>query len=144
MWSSWFESCEVTCARISNLMSHRNSKISGICCSNGIVGTCGNCDLGCGLLNQFAPFPYFPIFSALSKHRLTMIYYVDIWQVSPQLSCGDICQIWTWFKISNLLFWYNEISRNREINERSFSNPFPWLDQYRSNHIHGSSGPMHM
>ena len=43
---------------------------------------------GWGLLSQFPPFRYFPKFPALSKHTLTIKYYVHIWQVSPQLSCG--------------------------------------------------------
>ena len=80
---------------------------------------------GWGLLSQFPPFRYFPKFSALSKHTLTIKYNVHIWQVSPQLSCGDTCQIWTWFEVSNLLFWEIEICRNEEINRRSFSNPHP-------------------
>ena len=33
-------------------------------------------------------FPFFPKFSALSKHTLAIKY-----QVSPQLSCSDICEI---------------------------------------------------
>ena len=50
-------------------------------------------DLGWGLLSQFLPFRCFPNFSALSKHTLTIEYHIYIWQVSPQLSCGDTCQI---------------------------------------------------
>ena len=38
-------------------------------------------------------FPFFPKFSALSKHTLAIKYHVYIWQVSPQLSCSDICEI---------------------------------------------------
>ena len=51
---------------------------------------------GWGLLKQYHPVHYFPKFSALSKHKLCIEYQVDIWQVSPQLSCGDTCPIWTW------------------------------------------------
>ena len=29
---------------------------------------------------------------------------IYIWQVSPQLSCGDTCQIWMWYSISNHRF----------------------------------------
>ena len=82
--------------------------------------------LGWGLLSQFSPFRYFPKFSALSKHTLIIKHNVHIWQVSPQLSCGDTCQIWTPFKVCNLLFWEIEICRNGEINGRCFSNPRPW------------------
>ena len=83
--------------------------------------------LGWGLLRQFPPFRYFPIFSALPKHTLDIEYYVYLWQVSPQLSCGDTCQIWMWFK-SNSYFCKIENFAYGEINERSFSNPQPWSE----------------
>ena len=60
--------------------------------------------LGWGLLSQFSPFRYFPIFSEWSKQWLPVWYQVHIWQVSPQLSCGDTWQIWTWLKLSDLYF----------------------------------------
>ena len=78
-----------------------------------------------GLLSRFPPFRSFPNFSALSKHTLDIEYHVYIWQVSPQLSCGDTCQIWKWFKESNRYFCKIENFANGEINERSFSNPHP-------------------
>ena len=34
---------------------------------------------------------YFPHISSFSKHILSVEYHVYIWQVSPQLSCGDTC-----------------------------------------------------
>ena len=80
---------------------------------------------GWGLLRQFLPFRYFPIFLALSKHTLDIEYYVYIWRVSPQLSCGDTCQIWMWFKESNSYLCKIENFACGEINERSFSNPHP-------------------
>ena len=52
---------------------------------------------GGGLLSKIPPFRYFPKFSVLPKHMLDIEYHVYIWQVSPQLSCGDTCQIWKWF-----------------------------------------------
>ena len=81
--------------------------------------------LGWGLLSRFPPFRYFPNFSALSNHTLDIEYHVYIWQVSPQLSCGDTCQIWKWFKETNRYFWKIEHFAYGEINERSFSNPYP-------------------
>ena len=48
---------------------------------------------GGGLVSQFLPFRYFLIFLSLSKHMLAVEYHVYIWQVSPQLSCSDTCQI---------------------------------------------------
>ena len=80
---------------------------------------------GWGLLSQFPPFRYFPKFSSLSKHTLTVEYRVNIRQVSPQLSCGDTCQIWMWFKESNMYFCEVKNFAYGPINERSFSNPHP-------------------
>ena len=82
---------------------------------------------GWGLLNQFPPFRYFPNFSSLSKHTLAVTYRVYIWQVSPQLSCGDTCQILMWFEESNMYFCKIWNFADGEINERSFSNPNPWV-----------------
>ena len=81
---------------------------------------------GWGLLSQFPPFRYFPNFSALSKQTLAFEYHVYIWQVSPQLSCGDICQILMWFEKSYMYFCHIENFAYGENNERSFSNPHPW------------------
>ena len=81
---------------------------------------------GWGLLNQFSPFRYFPHFPLLSKQTLAIEYRVYIWQVSPQLSCGDTCQIWMWFRESNRYFCKIENFAYGEISERSFSNPHPW------------------
>ena len=98
-----------------------------------VIGRCHHCHrlcnwlvLGWGLLSQFPPFHYFPNCSSLSKHTLAVKYCVYIWQVSPQLSCGDTCQIWMWFEKSNMHFCKIENFAYGEINERSFSNPHPW------------------
>ena len=80
---------------------------------------------GWGLLNQFLPFRYFLKFSTLSKHTLCIEYHVYIWQMSPQPSWGDTCQIWMWFKEPNGYFCEIENFAYGEINERSFSNPHP-------------------
>ena len=64
--------------------------------------------------------PYFPHFPLLSKQTLAIEYHVYIWQVSPQLSCGDTCQIWTWFKESSNYFCKIENFAYGEISERSF------------------------
>ena len=82
--------------------------------------------LGWGLLSQFPPFRYFPNFSESQKHTLAIEYHVYIWQVSPQLSCGDTCQIWMWSKESNRYFCKIENFACGEISERSFSNPHTW------------------
>ena len=88
---------------------------------------------GWGSLSQFPPFRYFPKFSALSKHTLPVEYHVYIWEVSPQPSCGDTCQIWMWFEESNMYFREIENSAYGEINERSFSNPHPRATSYCPN-----------
>ena len=80
---------------------------------------------GWGLLSQFSPFRYFPYFPLLSKQTLAIEYHVYIWQVLPQLSCGDTCQIWMWFRESNKYFRNIENFAYGEISERSFSNPHP-------------------
>ena len=41
-------------------------------------------------------FSYFPIFSGWWKRTLALKYYVCIRQVSPELSCGETCQLWMW------------------------------------------------
>ena len=78
---------------------------------------------GWGLLSQFFPFRYFPHFPLLSKQTLAIEYRVHIWQVWPQLSCGDTCQIWMWFRESNRYFCKIENFAYGEISERRFSNP---------------------
>ena len=88
-------------------------------CANGTI------DQGLGLLSQFSPFRYFPHFPLLSKQTLATEYHVYISQVSPQLGCGDICQIWMWFMESNRYFCKIENFAYGEISERSFSNPHP-------------------
>ena len=35
---------------------------------------------------------------------LDIEYHINIWQVSPQLGCGDTCQIWMWLKESKRYF----------------------------------------
>ena len=49
-------------------------------------------------------FPHFPNFSASPKYMLAIEYHVHIWQVSPQLSCGDTCQLWMWRNESSKYF----------------------------------------
>ena len=74
-------------------------------------------DLGWGLLSRFAPFRYFPNFSTSPKYMSAIEYHVHIWHVLPQLSCGDTCQIWMWFKECNI--YLCKIAYG-EINEWSF------------------------
>ena len=80
---------------------------------------------GLRLLRRFPPFRYFPTFSTSPKYMLAIEYHFHIWQVSPQLRCGDTCQIWMWFEESNMYFCHVENFAYGEFNERSFSNPHP-------------------
>ena len=48
---------------------------------------------GWGLLSQFPLFRYFPYLSGSWKHMLAIEYHLYVWQVSPQLSCGDTCEM---------------------------------------------------
>ena len=80
---------------------------------------------GWGLPSQILPFRYFFNFAALSKHTLAIVYHVYIWQVSPQLSCGDTCQIWMQFEESHMYFCHIENFPYGEINKWSFCNPHP-------------------
>ena len=66
---------------------------------------------------------YFPNFTASFKHTLVVACQVYIWQLSPQLGCGDTSQIWISFNESNIYLWKIENFAYGEINEQSFSNP---------------------
>ena len=48
---------------------------------------------GVGVTKPISSVPLFSEFLEMSKESLAIEYHVYIWQVSPQLSCGDICQI---------------------------------------------------
>ena len=84
---------------------------------------------GVGVTKPISSVPLFSEILVMSEETLAIEYNVYIWQVSPQLSCGDICQIWLWFEKSNMYFCHIEYFAYGEINERSFSNPHPWSDE---------------
>ena len=46
--------------------------------------------------------------------------------MSPQLSCGNTCEIWTWYSIGNQCFDKGEKSGNSRNGGNWFSNPHPW------------------
>ena len=50
------------------------------------------------------------------EHRLDILNSVHICQVSPQLSSGDTCQIWTWYFTGNLCF--DDSKKIRKITKR--------------------------
>ena len=73
---------------------------------------------GWELLHRFPPFHYFPNFSTSPNYMLAIEYHVQIWQVSPQFSCGDICPIWMRFKECNRYFYEIENFAYGEIDEQ--------------------------
>ena len=69
---------------------------------------------GYGLLNLREFSPSFMITEILFT-PLSPKYHILIWQVSPQLSCGDTCQIWMWLNRSNKYFCKREISVTEKL-----------------------------
>ena len=61
----------------------------------------------------------------LSIYILDFEHHVHIRQVPLQLSCGDTCQIWMWFKEYNRYFCKIKNIAYGEITQQSFSNPQP-------------------
>ena len=47
---------------------------------------------GVGVTKPNSSVPLISRFSPLPKHWLPLEYHIHIWQVLPQLSCGDTCQ----------------------------------------------------
>ena len=85
----------------------------------------GQREAGMGVTKPIFSVPLFSTFSAIVKKALAIENRDYIWQVSPQLSCGDTCQIWMWCRESNRYFCKIENFAYGEISERSFSNPHP-------------------
>ena len=66
---------------------------------------------GVGVTKLISYIPLFSeFFSIVKTHDSCWISRsCYIWQVSPQLSCGDTCQIWTWFMEYNGCFYKIDI-----------------------------------
>ena len=47
-------------------------------------------------------------FLFLQKYMLDSLYRIQVWQVSPELSCSNTCQIQTWYAKANMYFGYTE------------------------------------
>ena len=80
---------------------------------------------GVGVTKPISSVPFFPKFSALSKHTLDIGYHVYIWQVSPQLSCGGTCLIWKWFNEYNRYFCQIEILLTAKLTNGALITPTP-------------------
>ena len=81
--------------------------------------------MGWGLLNDFLSVPLSFLFFIIVQNQLPIEYHVHIWQLSPQLSCGDTWQIWMCFQRYKPYFCVNTLFHNGKFSERSFCNPAP-------------------
>ena len=83
------------------------------------------CLPGWGLVSRFPPLHYFPNFSTSPKYMLAIKYHVHIWQVSPQLSCGDTYQIWMWSKNVTGTFARSKILLTEKLTKGALVTPTP-------------------
>ena len=97
-----------------------------------------------GVLNTFLLFLLLLfllafLFSELTKPWLLIDYHILIWQVLPQLSCGNTCQIIMWLNGSECYVCIIRNIANGQINESGVynGNPLPWKDDIRN-----ETGPM--
>ena len=44
-----------------------------------------------------------------SSNKESINQKIHVWQVSLQLSCGNTCQIWTWYTIANM--YYGDVKK---------------------------------
>ena len=83
---------------------------------------CKSASPGVGVTKPISSAPlfsqFFRVIKILVTYGISHPYLTDV-------SCGDICEIWMWFGESNMYFCKIKNFTNREINERSFSNPHP-------------------
>ena len=61
----------------------------------------------------------------LQKYPLDSLDHIHIWHVSPQLSRGDTCQIWTWYSIHNVCLTMLKTSENNGTEEIGLVTPTP-------------------
>ena len=87
---------------------------------------------GCGLLKLRSLISLLQETLILQKYKLDTFNYVHICQVSLQLSCGDICQIWTWYHSGNHCFPYSEKMEKKGTEKISLVTPTPGLAMKRS------------
>ena len=79
-----------------------------------------------GLLKFCSWIILFQEISIYQNSRLDTLNHNHIWQVSPQLSCGDTCQIWVWYFIDNVCFESAEnLGKKKQTEEIGLANPTP-------------------
>ena len=71
---------------------------------------------GVGVTKPISSIPLFSEFFIIMKTHLSY-FHVYIWQVLPQLSCGNTCQIWMWFKESK-----NTLARSNVLLNAKWTN----------------------
>ena len=49
------------------------------------------------------------------NYLLGSLNHIHMWQLSPQLSCGNNCQIWTWYSTTNMYLVMLENNGTEEI-----------------------------
>ena len=63
---------------------------------------------------SFVNFSVSKIFD-IAKVLSHSLNHIHIWQVSPQLSCGNTCSIWMWYSKANMYIWpYWKITKATE------------------------------
>ena len=95
-----------------------------------------------GFSKQISSVSLFSRFFTIVKTLVAYCIHVYHCLMSPQLNCGDIRQIWKWFKEPNRHFYKLKYFLYGEINERNFSDPNPGSGfnnkmpsyQYRKSH----------
>ena len=69
--------------------------------------------------------------SEFDEYLLYLWNHIPIWQVSPQLSCGDTCQIWMWYS-KPVFWWFWKFGENNDIEEICEATPpFDWGGSYK-------------
>ena len=84
-----------------------------------------------GLLKFCSWIILFQEISIYQNSRLDTLNHNHIWQVSPQLSCGDTCQIWVWYFIDNVCFESAENLGKKKTNGGNWlSKSHPWCHHW--------------
>ena len=68
-------------------------------------------------------------FSILQKYLLVSAKHFNVWQVSPQLSWGDTCHIWTWYSMVTSILTMVKGPENNGTEETGLVTPTPAVCQ---------------
>ena len=78
-------------------------------------------------------FSLYAKFSILQKYLLDSLNWIYIWQVSPQLSCGNTCQLLTWYLVSDACFDNTDTFGNIRTEKIGSVTPIDDLNEVSSN-----------